>query len=60
MDVFGSVGGVYGILSIIGYAFVSIFLETNFNYSILTNLYQIDTMRCQIELNENSNFFTLR
>ena len=57
MDLVGSIGGVYGLLSIIGYAFVSVFLEVNFNYSILSNLYQIDTMECQIDHDEISKSF---
>ena len=45
LDVLGSLGGMFEILSIIGGVFVSTLTSKLFNYSILTSLYQVDTSK---------------
>ena len=47
LDLLGSLGGIYEIISLLGYVFVSSTTCTAFYYSILPKLYQIDTLGCQ-------------
>ena len=47
LDLLGVLGGIFGILSMFGGFFVSIFEDKMVNYSILSKLYQVDTMKCQ-------------
>ena len=44
LDVFGNIGGVFEILKIIGGILVGSFAERFFNYSIISNLYQVDPL----------------
>ena len=47
LDLLGVLGGIFGILSMFGGFFVSIFADKMLNYSILSSLYQVDTIKCQ-------------
>ena len=47
LDLLGVLGGIFGILSMFGGFFVSIFADKMVNYSILSKLYQVDTVKCQ-------------
>ena len=47
LDLLGVLGGIFGILSMFGGFFVSIFADKMANYSILSQLYQVDTVKCQ-------------
>ena len=47
LDLLGLIGGVFEIFSIIGGILVYTFADRIFHYSILSNLYQVDTERCQ-------------
>ena len=52
LDVLGSLGGMFEILSIIGGVFVSTLTSKLFNYSVLTSLYQVDTSKHKEELSK--------
>ena len=47
LDLLGTLGGIYEIISLLGYILVSSTTCTTFYYSILPKLYQIDTLGCQ-------------
>ena len=47
LDLIGNLGGVFGIISPLCAVFVHILAEKMFNYSVLTHLYQVDTIVCQ-------------
>ena len=47
LDLIGTLGGIFEIFSIIGGILVAIFSEKMFYYSVLSNLYQVDTIDCQ-------------
>lgn len=44
LDLLGNLGGLFEVLSGIGYVSVIIFASKTFNYSLIKRLYQIDTM----------------
>ena len=57
LDLLGNLGGIFEVLSVLGSIFVTIFSEKLFHYSILSNLYQVDMTRCQLDhTNESPNF----
>ena len=56
LDLFGLLGGVLEILSIAGGLFVAVFADRLVNYTILSNLYHVDTTEYQTDHhNEFSN-----
>ena len=47
LDLLGEIGGIYEVLSLLGFAVVNAFTCTAFYYSILPKLYHVDTLGCQ-------------
>lgn len=56
LDMFGNLGGVFEILSLIGELCVGIFAERLFNYSIVSTFYQVDTAGKEKERAKESSF----
>ena len=56
LDALGALGGVFGILSGLGYIFVSNFADRTFYYSILSSIYQVDTLGCQIDHDKDKSY----
>ena len=54
LDLFGNLGGLSEVCTIIGGLFVGIFADRLFNYSIISSLYQIDPSRHNFD-KKNSN-----
>ena len=52
LDLFGNLGGLSEICTIIGGLFVGIFADRFFNYSIISSLYQIDPSRYNYEMKD--------
>lgn len=44
LNLFGDLGGVFGIFSLAGSIFVGIFADRLFNYSLISTLYQVDPL----------------
>ena len=57
LDLFGNVGGVFGIFTIFGSYFVGVFASRFFNYSIISNFYQIDTSYKFEKYHSNNRIF---
>ena len=55
LDCLGDLGGIYEICITLGYAFVILFTNNSFYYSILPKIYQVDTLGCQIDHMSNEN-----
>ena len=53
LDYLGDFGGIYEILVTLEYIIVTIFTSTSFHYSILPEIYQVDTLGCQIDHESN-------
>ena len=51
LDLFGLIGGILEVLSISGGLFVAIFADRLLNYTILANLYHVDTTTSQKDYN---------
>ena len=51
LDLFGLIGGIVEVLLISGGLFVAIFADRLLNYTILTNLYHVDTTTSQKDYN---------
>ena len=47
LDLVGEIGGIYEVLSLLGFAIVNAFTCTAFYYSIFPQLYHVDTLGCQ-------------
>ena len=45
LDMFGFIGGIFGLLKTFGYIFVSYFIKRSFYSSIISKLYHIETQR---------------
>ena len=57
LDLLGNLGGIFEVLSVLGSIFVTTFSKKLFQYSILSSLYQVDMMRCQLDHKDESNNF---
>ena len=49
LDLLGILGGIFGALTAGGGLIINIISDRLFHYSILSDLYQVDTMKCQID-----------